>query len=246
MNQLFLFGKNMTPIRKLLLMKLFAGGIPISEYTATGNPLSFNTNVAKPLSSLLIPFTPVQSGTGDPSPENVRPISGTSGVNVWHTGANLCGVEWESGAIKSTDGQGMNDDSMYRTADYFPVCGGQKYYVVDGTQYKRVYWYDKDKTFIEANTGSASEKDAPLNASYAKAVVVKESTPNPAETYSFNYPSTDTDYHPYSGNSYPVVFPALGKNLFDVGATFANPSDTTKSNKTKRIFQPYTYCQTYR
>lgn len=94
MNQLFLFRKNMTPIRKLLLMKMFAGGVPISEYTATGNPLTFNTNVAKPLKSLTIPWTPVQSGTGDPSPENVRSISGVSGVNVWQTGKNLFDGEY--------------------------------------------------------------------------------------------------------------------------------------------------------
>ena len=89
MNQLFLFRKNMTPIRKLLLMKMFACGVPISEYTATGNPLTFNTNVAKPLKSLVLPWTPIQSGTGDPSPDNIRPISGVSALNVWQTGKNV-------------------------------------------------------------------------------------------------------------------------------------------------------------
>ena len=59
------------------------------EDTATGNPLTFLTDLAKPLVSLLIPFSPKQEGTGDPSPENVRPISGMSGVSVWNGGKNL-------------------------------------------------------------------------------------------------------------------------------------------------------------
>lgn len=72
-------------LRTLMFLK-GATGVPINEYTATGNPLTFETNVAKNLSSLVIPWTPVQSGSGDPSPENVRPISGVSGVNVYHSG----------------------------------------------------------------------------------------------------------------------------------------------------------------
>lgn len=86
MNPLYLFGREMTPLRKLLMMKAVAGGVPLTEYTATGNPLTFDTNIAKPLNQLLIPWTPTQSGSGDPSPENVRPISGVSGVTVYHSG----------------------------------------------------------------------------------------------------------------------------------------------------------------
>ena len=67
MNQLFLFRQEMTPIRKLLLMHLAAGG-KLVEYTATGNPLTFVTDVVKPLVSLTLPFTPIQSGSGDPYP----------------------------------------------------------------------------------------------------------------------------------------------------------------------------------
>ena len=35
---------------------------------------------------------PVQSGTGDPSPENVRPITGHTAVNLRHTGKNLLDI----------------------------------------------------------------------------------------------------------------------------------------------------------
>ena len=42
-----------------------------------------------PVKSLTVEIEPVQSGTGDPSPENVRPISGWTGANVSVTGKNL-------------------------------------------------------------------------------------------------------------------------------------------------------------
>ena len=71
-----------------LLLMGAAGGVKAVEATATGNPLTFQTDLARPLRSLLIPFTPVQSGTGDPSPQNVRPIVPWNGLKVYHSGAD--------------------------------------------------------------------------------------------------------------------------------------------------------------
>ena len=74
--------EDLTPIRKLLLMKAIAGGAATSEYTETGNPVEFNTNIAKAL-GIVAAFSPVQAGSGDPSPDNVRPITGFTGANVY-------------------------------------------------------------------------------------------------------------------------------------------------------------------
>lgn len=38
---------------------------------------------------LLVSIDPIQEGEGDPSPENIRPISGRSGLSAWRTGKNL-------------------------------------------------------------------------------------------------------------------------------------------------------------
>ena len=43
-----------------------------------------------PVVDLTVDITPVQGGSGDPSPSNVRPISGFSEANVTHTGKNIC------------------------------------------------------------------------------------------------------------------------------------------------------------
>ena len=88
-NPFYLHGEELTPVRKLLALKALSGGVPLSEYTTTGNPVTFETNVAKPLSECLVSFSPVQSGTGDPSPENIRSITGWTGATVYRTGKNL-------------------------------------------------------------------------------------------------------------------------------------------------------------
>ena len=79
-----------TMLKRLLLPKLAAGGggSATVQETATGNPLTFLTDLAKPLKSLLIPFTPQQEGTGDPSPSNIRSILPLDGLTVYQSGAD--------------------------------------------------------------------------------------------------------------------------------------------------------------
>lgn len=50
---------------------------------------SFTTSLRKHLKSILVNMSPIQSGTGDPSPENVRPISGRQSVGVWRDNINI-------------------------------------------------------------------------------------------------------------------------------------------------------------
>ncbi len=58
---------------------------------------TFNAS-ALPMPSLKVSIEAVQSGTGDPSPTNIRPISGWSAVNRYRTGNNLIGFKDGTGA----------------------------------------------------------------------------------------------------------------------------------------------------
>lgn len=59
------------------------GGAPAIYDTASGAIASFDDGAdGMPLKSLTVNVEPVQSGSGDPSPTNVRPISGWTGANV--------------------------------------------------------------------------------------------------------------------------------------------------------------------
>lgn len=60
---------------------LYKGVLNVSKtFEATGNPVIVPEYVG--LEKLKIEFLPKQAGTGDPSPENVRPISGWDSVKV--------------------------------------------------------------------------------------------------------------------------------------------------------------------
>ena len=69
------------------------GGTPtISERTATGSIANFSTLIGGlPMKSVVCAVNAVQSGTGDPSPTNIRPISGWTGANLTRAGKNLYG-----------------------------------------------------------------------------------------------------------------------------------------------------------
>ena len=60
--------------------------------TATSGLVSFTTNVIRPV-KVTCEFSPVQEGSGDPSPENVRPISGWTGCEIEQTGKNYFNIE---------------------------------------------------------------------------------------------------------------------------------------------------------
>lgn len=72
----------------LLRRRLLTGGSPTYE-TVEGAIASFSTRRAAPLTQLLVDINPVQAGSGDPSPDNVRVISGWDSVQIHRTGANL-------------------------------------------------------------------------------------------------------------------------------------------------------------
>ena len=76
---------------------------------------SFNDGTANPMPSLEIGIEPVQSGSGDPSPSNVRPISGWTGANVKRTGKNLINI---SDVVTTSAGYLFNGDISLPAGEY--------------------------------------------------------------------------------------------------------------------------------
>lgn len=52
--------------------------------TVSSSMASFSTDISTNLKECRVYFSPVQEGTGDPSPDNVRPITGWDGIEVSH------------------------------------------------------------------------------------------------------------------------------------------------------------------
>ena len=73
---------------------------------ASGPVACFSDGAAYPVDRLTVYMEPAQTGSGDPSPTNIRPITGRSGARVTRAGKNLCpkfssgsanGIAWTVG-----------------------------------------------------------------------------------------------------------------------------------------------------
>ena len=87
--------------------------------------LTMETDMRAPLKALRVGFEPVQEGEGDPSPENVRPITGWGGVEISHTPRNILPKHLPSNAIKGTIGTGSTHISDATNARCFAFYIGK-------------------------------------------------------------------------------------------------------------------------
>lgn len=140
------FAWKLTPFARAV----FGASEKTVEDTATGNPVTFLTDLAKPLKSLLIPFTPVQSGTGDPSPQNIRPIVPWDGFKVFGSGQNIVTNNFTNGVLDLNTGA-KTANPNYIISDYIPVVPLKSYYFKCPTVVSSeldICYYDKDKHYI--------------------------------------------------------------------------------------------------
>lgn len=116
------------------------------------------------LNGLKVNFSPVQTGTGDPSPDNVRPITGISGVKIVHHGTNEVVVnadtfrQFGSGGSWSADGSITSGSGVSTVGVLVPIKAGVTYQmamtrVSGGTCYRRWATYsDKPGAFDSVYT----------------------------------------------------------------------------------------------
>ena len=121
--------------------------------SASGAIASFNTDMETPLKELKAYFTPIQEGTGNPSPTNVKPISGWTGANI----STVDAYEFYQGGLADLTGEEVSINTRIRT-DYIPYDGSQSF-VLDGVfdaddRFRSIYWYDSNKEFISSGGSS--------------------------------------------------------------------------------------------
>ena len=163
--------------------------------TASGAIASFPDGSGLPMRSLLATIEPQQEGSGDPSPENVRPITGWTGLSGERLGVNQWDETWEQGSIDNSTGEDKTAGSGIRCVGYIPVASGASYYIYTGDNIPvRYYWYDSAKAFLSSDSVRNGTITAPSNAKYLRI----RSTGDYGNTYknnwSVNYPSTVTTY----------------------------------------------------
>lgn len=134
-------------------------GYKISEVSGLPSSIAtFTDGSALPMPKLEVAIEPVQEGSGDPSPTNIRPISGWSAVDVTDCGKNILDPN-----ITGTDGY-YDDNGEYHTSQitgYYgpiPIDASTQYSTkiyapkwaeqsgIDATL--AVYFFDKNNNWI--------------------------------------------------------------------------------------------------
>ena len=175
--------------------------------TATGAIASFPDGAdGVSVKSLKVNIEPVQSGSGDPSPDNVRPISGHTQAVVKRTGKNVWDEQWEVGEINTNSGANSNDSTRIRSKNYISIVPNQQYYCKSSNDVY-LFFYDANKTYIGYYSSTAKGLSfIPSNlanaksggGSFANARYMRfrgDTGGSYNNDISINYPSTDHDYH---------------------------------------------------
>lgn len=197
------------------------------DETVTGKIASFSDGcVGMPMKSIVAEITPVQSGSGEPSPTNIRPISGRTGMTVTRAGKNLL----PSHAVGSTTVYGVTFDvredgsiRVHGTATQqadFPIVpqnkltlspgtytvkrtpGDNIQYVIGGASNTSGLAYtvvskDNDATFTISNRGTTGHNILRvLSGATVDAVCYPQ----------IEVGSTATAYEPYTGTTIPITW----------------------------------------
>lgn len=113
---------------------------------------TFNTDRAVPLADVSCQIVAQQSGSGDPSPSNIRSISGFSSLNLTATGKNLFDKTQTLEEGNITDDGSIGSATGYVHTDYIKVNASTDYVtsgdVALGNTRNAIACYDKDKNFL--------------------------------------------------------------------------------------------------
>lgn len=174
--------------------------------TATGESVA--VNIAEPkVQKLAVTFTPVQTGSGTPSPSNVRPISGWTDIAVQMCGKNLFDSAHADAAeqkIKNDSGTEVKDSGGSYTRLYTPVKPSTTYTVSAFTanNSKRVYFYTSEKAWISRTSSTTAMSitfTTPSNCFFVQ--FQSGSTVNEQWNIQLEVGSTATTYEPFRGIS---------------------------------------------
>ena len=168
--------------------------------TLSGALCSFTDGADMPMVACTAEIVPKQSGSGTPSPSNVRPISGWESVSVDVSGVNIWNEEWEyrSGAIRNVTPIPLKPNTTYFLK------------APTGTSWANVYCLDANGNDVKvANANATFTTTADTVSGRLVTGGAYGTTYN--HDISINYPSTEHDYHAYTGTTTTVN---LGRTVY--------------------------------
>ena len=194
---------------------------------------------ADSFSSLVVNIDPVQAGTGDPSPTNIRAISGRTEANITRTGRNLCPpftigsyYNLDTGVIRSDDASAIT--SLFR----IDFSEGALTLAYDVSLRAMLYAWDADGNYVgrtvggpkqvrvivptDFTAGSGGTHDYASIAFVAVRLYVGTDSTDTINTVvtahiQLEYGSEATDYEPYQNETKTISFDrTVYEGQFDV------------------------------
>lgn len=199
---------------------------PIIYCEASGAIASFTDGADDlPVQDLVVQIEPVQAGSGDPSPDNVRTISGWTGAKVTRCGKNWIDdtkrtVVTDTTVYIGTTGVGY--DTFLKAGAYTISCDFEDNY---GMFYKK----STDTTNLTLwNSGTAIrqatftiKEDGSFRFGVYRNIASGSVDANKIKTVQVELGSTATAYEPYQGETYDITFPS------EAGTVYGGSLDVT-------------------
>lgn len=177
------------------------------EGSASGDIATFVDGSDNPLKELKISIEAVQSGSGDPSPTNVRPITGFSAVDIGDI-SDTEKVQYFKGLLDGTYGfvdlstlSWSSQYSSYRTGLFNANVSGietnaemlcNKYVTGAGSNSSSSFGYWNDKTIHKWTSASAAERIYIVDEDYTTATEFEQSLTGVYLIYELATPTTPT------------------------------------------------------
>lgn len=229
------------------------------SHTVSGDIASFRTPSRVPIESLKFHFLPKQEGSGDPSPTNIRPITGWTGLNGRRARKNLLkfNKNWVSNPFTSNgitftvhykqDGSfdyinvkgARTAPNVFYNLNYFGATTAMKpgHYVVSGyitgVVGIRAYEYNPTDTLI-LNTETGVDDFYAHEGATASWLRLQINTTEYIDVDIYPmlmaYPCSDTEYETYSEEQIPITFPVAGTNKLDPSIILNNHGHFSLNN----------------
>lgn len=198
-------------------------GSVIGYQEAHGPVATFETDVAEKIKKLEVDIEPIQEGTGDPSPDNIRPITGWTGAKVTKCGKNLFDMETSvSGYINGNGNVIVKSDAENRTSDFIRVIAGKTYTYSAFPSEKGIGYWTGYSFYREKNLESVSEQRRITEYGLIIPITIPEginylrigSRYLEKGKAQLELGSTATEYEPYHGSTYDLTFPSEAGTVY--------------------------------
>lgn len=175
-----------------------------------------------------------QQASGTPTPVSPLPIIGFDSADISVSGINLWDEEWEVGGINTSTGLPDTNTNYRRSKNFMPCLPNMELYSYSKNNAQVVlYFYDENQNYISFVVSTQETKTTPVNCYYFKIRILNTSPAFEVGDVSINYPSTDTQYHAYKGNTYIVEF---GQTIYGGRLIYKDGEWSIEATKTIHIF----------